>query len=481
VANQIQPDLMATQPMKIMKTLLKLVKSRVILAAATCLTFFLAGTNLASALSGTFDFDFLPGYSGAGQPSGGYMAIDSTGDILENSLFQDYIKKYDTNGNLLWKTAVTTNNTSTGNYGRVIVDSANNVYTDGISDIMSNSVDYLTLSLEKISPAGKVLWSINYIIDPDNEDASAGPMVIGNNGSIYVAIRGAPLGQPTSPFWIVRVNTSNGAFQKMVSPGNTVDASYTMAESVMTLDGNNNVYFGGTQGILSYSSDLSTLRWKNFSTNTSSSSYYVRAIICDSANNVYETGLSPSGPNSSAYTMITKRLNNSNGSVTWTSSNFLPVNLGLGFYPQDVGRDRRYGGNALALDSAGQLYAVGCAQDTHGFIGSVLVKYNPSTGAAQWSTEIPFSDYLGIGASVAIDNSNNIHVGGLNGDGDGAGLGTIYVYNTSSALLWNTSINFTTGDNVFTQILLDNKGSVWVMDNILDATVSPIIAKYTEH
>ena len=470
---------MATQQKKIMKTLLlKLVKSRVTFAAATSLTFFLAGTNVASALSGTLDFNIFPGYFGAGEaPPGGYLAIDSTGDVIENSLFQGSILKYDSNGNLLWSAAATPNN-----HGRVIVDSANNIYTDGYSQIFINSVLYLTLSLEKISPAGKILWSTNYVIDPDNEEAAAGPMVVGNNGSIYVVVRGAPLSQPTAPFWIVRANTSNGALQKMVSPGRTVDSSYAMPESVMTLDGNNNVYYGGTQGILSYSSDLNTLRWNKFSTNTASSGYYVRAIICDSANNVYETGLSPTSPNSDAYTMITKRLNNANGNVVWTSSNFLPTILGLGYYPTgDYGVDRMFGGNALALDSAGQLYAVGCAQDSLGFVGGVLVKYNPSSGAAQWSQEVTFSDYEGISAAVAIDKNNNIHVAGLNGDGLGATLGTINVYNTSGGNVWSTSASFESGDNVFTQVLLDNKGSVWVMDNILDGDVSPVIAKYTEH
>jgi hypothetical protein len=87
-----------------------------------------------------------------------------------------------------------------------------------------------------------------------------------------------------------------------------------------------------------------------------------------------------------------------------------------------------------------------------------------------------------IHAMVAIDKSNNIHVGGLNGDGGGASLGTINVYNTSGANVWNTSVALNTGgDNVFTQVLLDNKGSVWVMDNILQEALSPIVAKYTEH
>jgi hypothetical protein len=230
-----------------MKTLLlKLIKSRVTLAAGISLPVFLAGTNLASALSGTFDFDILPGYYGENFSSVGYMAIDGTGDIIENSLFQPNILKYGPNGNLIWSTP----STGAENCGRVIVDSANNVYTDGYSGVFSNGEEYLTLSLEKISSAGAILWSSNYILAFDNEDAGAGPMAIGNNGSIYVAIHGAPFAQPTAQFWIVRINTSNGALQKMVSPGNTSDETEQMAESVMTLDGNNNVYFGGTQGIL---------------------------------------------------------------------------------------------------------------------------------------------------------------------------------------------------------------------------------------
>ena len=84
-----------------------------------------------------------------------------------------------------------------------------------------------------------------------------------------------------------------------------------------------------------------------------------------SGNNVYETGMSNAPVNSGVYTMITKRRNNANGSVVWTSKNFVP-NGGLAHYPQGNGLDYNYGGNALAFDSSGNLYVVGAAQDSSG-------------------------------------------------------------------------------------------------------------------
>lgn len=457
-----------------MKTLLRLNKIRTILAAATVTTLFLVGTNLASALSGTYKFDLFPGSLNGGTSSGGYMAIDSAGSIIEDSLFASYIVKYDKNGNFLWKTAATT-----ANYGRVVVDSANNIYTDGYGGVFSNGNEYLTLSLEKISSAGAVLWSSNYIIDLDNEQCSAGPMAIGNNGSIYAVVRGAPLSQPNAPFWIARVNTSTGVMQKLVSVGRTGDYTYAMADTALALDSNNNVFYGGLEGILSYSADLSTLRWSNFSTNPTNFPYSVRAIACDSANNVYETGLSNAPLNSGVYTMITKRRNNANGSVVWTSKNFVP-NGGLAHYPQgNGGPDYYFGGNALAFDSSGNLYVVGAAQDSSGFIGGELAKYNPSSGAVLWTNEITYSDFDGTCTSVAVDNY--VHVAGLNGTGPGANLGTINVFNTSGTAQWSTSISLSSsGANLFTQVLEDNVGGIWVIDNLLQVNASPIIAKYTE-
>ena len=402
------------------------------------------------------------------------MAIDSAGSIIEDSLFASYIVKYDKNGNFLWKTAATT-----ANYGRVVVDSANNIYTDGYGGVFSNGNEYLTLSLEKISSAGAVLWSSNYIIDLDNEQCSAGPMAIGNNGSIYAVVRGAPLSQPNAPFWIARVNTSTGVMQKLVSVGRTGDYTYAMADTALALDSNNNVFYGGLEGILSYSADLSTLRWSNFSTNPTNFPYSVRAIACDSANNVYETGLSNAPLNSGVYTMITKRRNNANGSVVWTSKNFVP-NGGLAHYPQgNGGPDYYFGGNALAFDSSGNLYVAGAAQDSSGFIGGVLAKYNPSSGAVLWAKEITYSDFDGTCTSVAVDNY--VHVAGLNGTGPGANLGTINVFNTSGTAQWSTSISLSSsGANLFTQVLEDNVGGIWVIDNLLQVNASPIIAKYTE-
>jgi hypothetical protein len=250
-------------------------------------------------------------------------------------------------------------------------------------------------------------------------------------------------------------------------------------DSALAVDSANNVFYGGPEGMHSFSSDLQTVRWNTATTSTSYLPYSVRAILCDSANNIYVTGTSPLSNGNGAYTMITKRLNNANGNVVWTSTNFVQEILGLGTYPTGHrATDALFGGNALAFDSTGMLYVVGGGQDGSGYIGGQVVKYDPSSGAAQWSHELTYSDYEGTTADVAIDNNNNIHTVGLLGTGSSAGQSTIAVFSTAGNLLWNTSAQFTSGvDNEMTHVVLDNNGGVYVIDDVVNR---PILAKYTE-
>jgi len=459
-----------------MKIPLPLLKVRAALAVTTL---SLAGITSASALSGTLAFPALyPGnIDSSGTFGNGYIALDSGGNLLENSAFQHIVVKYDTHGNLLWTANV--NNISL-NSGRIVVDSGNNIYVSGVNQPGSTN---MVFGVEKISPSGAILWSTNYILGAlglGNEHGAGGPMVLGNNGSLYIACHSANFSQNNAPLFIVRVNTSNGALQKAVQMGKTLDSSSpSMSDSALARDSANNVFYGDPSGTFSYSSDLGTLRWNNSTTSTNNLPYSVRAIICDSANNVYVTGTAPT---SGAYVMITKRLNNANGTTVWASANYVGENLGLGTYPVAGSPfDFLFGGNALALDSAGMLYAVGGAQDGSGYVGGVLAKYNPSTGAVLWSRQTTFSDFDGASADVAIDNNNNIHVAGMDGDGSAAGHATINVFDTLGNLLWNASTQFTLNtDNQMAKVALDNNGGVWVVDELINKSASPIVAKYAE-
>ena len=113
-----------------------------------------------------------------------------------------------------------------------------------------------------------------------------------------------------------------------------------------------------------------------------------------------------------------------------------------------------------------------------GSSGACWQNITPSSGAVQWAQEITYSDYNGFCAAVAVDNY--VHAAGLIGGGPGANLGTLNVFNTAGTAQWSSSFSLNSGTNAFTQVLEDNKGAIWVMDNIQSASVSPIIAKYTE-
>jgi Ricin-type beta-trefoil lectin domain-like len=476
-ADQIQLDWAVPKPRRKMKTLLQFIQSHAFLAA---MAISLAGINSASALSGRLAFTPLyPGnIDGSGIYGEGFIALDSAGNIIENSIYQHIVVKYDTNGKLLWQANINIFNSS----GRVVVDSGNNSYASGVyTDGSTNFV----FGVEKISPSGTILWNTNYLIGRGlgNEHGSGGPMAVGNNGSLYIACHAANFSQINSPLFILRVNMTNGVLQKSIAMGKTLDGTAPMLDSVLALDSANNVFYGGPEGTFSYSSDLNTVRWNNFTTSTTYLPYSVRAIICDPANNVYVTGTAPSFMGSGAYLMTTKRLNNANGNVVWSSTaTFIPQNLGS-FYPSgDPVLDAQFGGNALAFDSTGMLYAVGGAQDGSGYEGGEVVKYDPSSGTAQWSHELTDSDFGGVSANVAIDNNNNIHTVGILGTGAGAGQSTIAVFSTAGNLLWNTNTQFSANkDNELTQVALDNNSGVWVIDDLVSgAPSSPILAKYTE-
>jgi len=453
------------------KTFLRLIQSRAILAITT---FSLAVPLSASAVTGTFAWQLTT----ANYP-GGVVKVDNAGNVITAiNTTTSAVNKYNSNGTLIWSVNI---GLLVHDKGHIVVDSANNVYVVG-NGFAQNAT---TLGVVKISPNGAILWSSTFTLNsmPGSggtaEHEASGPIVLGSNGSLYVLAIGdeIPSLSLTAPVNILRINTSTGAEQNRLPFGTqTLDFSNPMSDSAIAVDSANNVFYGSPEGMRSYSSDLQTVRWNTATTSTTFLPYSVRAIILDSANNVYVTGTAPT---SGAYTMITKRLNNANGAVVWTSANFVAENLGLGFYPTGIrANDALFGGNALALDSTGTLYAVGGAQDGSGYVGGVLAQYNASTGAAQWSHELTDSDFEGTIADVAIDNNNNIHAVGLLGNGPGAGQSVISVFNTLGNLLWTTSPQFTAGvDNEMTHVALDNNSGVYVIDDVVN---SAILAKYTE-
>jgi len=431
--------------------LLKLVKSRVTLAAATCLTVFLAGTASA-AVTGAFSWSVE-----TGNWPGGIVQVDNAGNVITG--IRSGVNKYNPNGTLIWSASV---ETLVQDMGHIIVDSANNVYVVGKGS--ANNVT--TVGVAKISAGGTVLWSKTFTLNsmPNSggtaEHEASGPMVLGSNGSLYVLAIGDwnPGIQSTAPVNILRINTSTGAEQNRLPLGPlTADASNPMLNSTIAVDSANNVYYGGPEGIRSYASTLpATPRWTN-------NQLVVRAAVLDVANNVYVTGYVPNG--SGGFDFDVKRLNNANGTQVWDDDNF----------GEPQSDERLRGGNALAIDSQGQLYAVG----GENINGQDIFKINPANGNFIWYAGQGFG--LATDMAVALDANDNVYVVGTDSD-DNTGNAVINVYDPQGNFLWNQSFSGANMGDVFNSVALDKNGGVYCIgnNNYGLSGNNPTLVKFTE-
>src|SRR5262249_13137872 len=145
----------------------------------------------------------------------------------------------------------------------------------------------------------------------------------------------------------------------------------------------------------------STLSTQNWSLNA-----IVRAIAI-SGSNVYITGPAKSAGN---WFMYVTKLNTS-ASVIW-SQGFGSQSRPTG-YPNNMpiypGNSSTFGGNAIRVDGAGNVYAAGTAV-VSGFTGGMLFKWN-SSGVQQWSKQIGYSGLDSTCFDVTTDASNNVYVG----------------------------------------------------------------------
>ncbi len=425
----------------------------------TCLTLStlmaLAGTTSA-AVTGTLSWAVQAGTNGYQAPS---AVVDTAGNVIVNSLYDPNVTKYNPAGQVLWSTdpGITYRGQLAGSLsGHVALDSAGNIYVSSLISYVDASSMASALGLAKISPAGAVVWANSYTIGTGGEHMAGGPVVIGTNGSVYVIGTSANFSQPTAPVAILRVNASTGALQNSLRPPgpSTSDFGSNMPDSVLVLDSGNNVFYGGPEGIRSYSSDLQTLRWAK-------SQIAVRAALVDASNNLYIAGYIDNGPGLDDNPVV-RRLNSATGAQAWEVRTF---------GPPTGGDPETNGFNALALDSRGQLYAVG-AQNIN---AQTIYKLDAATGAISW-----FRGDGGLDMAVALDGNDNVYVSGTT-----AGDALISVYDPQGQMLWSQLYNGPSNmDDTFVHIAVDNRGGVYAASDSRIGTAQadrvPQLARYSE-
>lgn len=189
---------------------------------------------------------------------------------------------------------------------------------------------------------------------------------------------------------------------------------------------------------------------------TQSNSWY--GVDVDSSGNIYTTGRYQEG---SSYSQAILAKWNSSGTLQWQRRFNSPVNIYTSGYD-------------VAVDTSGNPYMVGngyCGPYTNRSTSGFIIKFN-SSGSYQWGKYYENVDNDKY-ATISIDSSNRIFVGGI-WQTDGYGKNALLLrYNTSGNLVWrrgfNANLNGGSGvsgglsrPTQITGLAPDNSGNVYI-------------------
>jgi len=396
--------------------------------------------------------------------------------------------KYNSSGTAQWARSVSAG-TGQSRFSAVAVDSAGNIYaagsqygtgtyTYGSGVSVAGTSEHENVVLVKYNTSGTAQWvrSVSAGTGISVFDAVA----VDSAGNIYaagiqtdtgtytygpgVSVAGTTSGIYGDNAVLVKYNSSGTAqWARSVSAGTGISGF-----SAVAVDSASNIYAAGYQkdtGTHTYGSGVSvagtssgnnvvlvkynssgTAQWaRSVSAGTDTS--YFNEVAVDSAGNIYAagyqdktgtytygSGVSVAGTSSNRNVVLVKY--NSSGTAQWARS----VSAGTGYVYSMF--------NAVAVDSAGNIYAAGIQTDTGTYTygdgvsvagttpsdyNVVLVKYN-SSGTAQWARSVSAGTDWSLFNAVAVDSASNIYAaGGQNGTstyGDGVsvtGSGSVLV------------------------------------------------------
>lgn len=369
------------------------------------------------------------------------------------------IVKYDANGTALWAKSVS-GASGDSQFNAVVADGSGNIYAVGKQNgntaynygsgvsLSAAGAGFDNAMIVKYDASGTTIWAKSTTSAANNSVFNA--VAVDTAGNAYAA--GAATGNAVYIFgasgFSALFGGSNGAMVKFNSAGTTVwgknvpTAPNNSAFRAVAVDGSGNIYAAGYQegtsgfnydsGLVSgshtgnnlvvvkYDATPTALWAKSIAATTANSLY--NGVRLDSSGNVFAVGQQDGA--------VTANYGNS-----VTSSGFHSVNNPtIARYDQSGNaqwaRSVSSGGanaifNATAIDTAGNLYAVGSQDSTASFTYSsgvssngmhtvnnaVLVKYN-SAGVAQSAKSVTQGSANSVFLGVAVDNAGNVYACG---------------------------------------------------------------------
>lgn len=338
--------------------------------------------------------------------SGNDVAIDSDGNVYTSGASDSdiFVIKHDKDGTEQWQKKINTNSSEKVGIG---LDSSNNVYVVGDTDVSSQgSLDF---HITKFNSSGTEQWQRG--LGGSQIEQFFGHSITDSSGNTYGGGYTNSAGQGTFGQYLVKWNSSgNVQWQRTVS----MSGQHTGRD--VALDSSGNVYMCGE-------SDLGTLNNTNLtlvkynSSGTHQWTRYLRgssygevgdAVAVDSSDNIYVCGKTSSVGAGSNDLLLVKY--NSSGSVQWRRT--------LGGSGSDEGK-------GVAVDSSDNIYVCGTTRSTsNGTRYIMIAKYN-SSGTLDWQNTLGGSlqDY---GEHIKVDSSDNIYVVGKT-QSTGQGSNDIFV------------------------------------------------------
>jgi len=309
------------------------------------------------------------------------VAVDSAGNVyttgrtsgslggVNTGLYDGFITKHDSNGNLIWKQQLGTVGYDTSN--SIALDSAGNIYINGWTD---GSFDGTTADrdafIAKYDNNGNKLWVQEFGSSPDptnpnaGYDFSNGGMTVGSNGSLYIV---------GSTYGSLGATTAGEA-----------DAFVTKYDS---------------NGNWQWAKQLGTAAWDE-----------AKGVAVDNAGNVFITGhtkgnlASPTANQGDADAWVAKY--DSSGNQTWIKQ--------LGTVTEDVA-------NAVAVDNLGSVYISGSTRGSDfnnpsqllnsGDTNAFLAKFDSNSGNFIWSRQHGWGNY-DTSTGIAADSAGNVYITG---------------------------------------------------------------------
>ena len=325
----------------------------------------------------------------------------------------------------------------------IAIDNMGNVYVTGGSTGSGTGSDYVTAKYDSF---GVEQWVARYD-GPGSEHDGAYAIAIDNVGNVYVS--GRSVGSGTSYDYATVKYDMYGAEQWIArynGPNNDSDYAYGIA-----VDNTGDVYVTGWSKGSGTDWDYATVKYDNGGIEQWVARYngpangedWANAIVLVNAGDVCVTG--GSDGNVTGYDYATVKYN-AFGVEQWVARYHGPDGLDIA--------------EAIAFDSAGNLYVTGGSQASGTLCDYTTVKYN-SSGVEQWVSRYNCpSDSNDFARDIAVDEEGCAYVTGYS---EGSGMYADYVtvkYDSYGGEQWVSHYGMTC--DLPTAIAIDDNGNVYV-------------------